>query len=306
LRSPKDFPGVPVVEALDMNYNLDNERSFHRLNRSLMLLPRDRYIAANCHSEIPTQFQQHLIDGTVKGLRKLLKKERRYRKSPLNLEVVSSLQVQDTTKQIFFNVLSEMDIPPGIDITNIVETLDVAQQIMSSHPEEFFESRQDARRLYPGTQKRSHPAKPMGIYLEDDPGSIILLDAGLPVNSGTSGTTSNVVNGYFNLFGGRLPKECRLLMAKAVHGYLAGPLVIDILTSKIEEGVKKRVSEDQPDMLGLLRLTGLGQSHTLGECINACLLTDTAQQEGGQLSKEKEAKVLKEGAEITAEIMDEK
>jgi hypothetical protein len=293
-----------VVRARDMNFMLDNESDLQRVDQAMEELPKDRIVAVNWREVVDPRFEQTVLNGSYAGLRSLMHKELRYKNETVTKQLLSRLRLQKTTIQFLIAALEDLPMPADVDVMHCVEALDIAQ-IMMSGRKDCFDSRQDANRLYPGggAKERSHPSKPRGVYLMNDLGTVALLDARLPINCGTSGTSSNVMNAWFNLTGQqRMSQGDIRQMASLLHGYLAGRFLIDLNIPQVEEGVQKFVQDKA--LYDLLVRTGMGQTHTLGEVVNACMLTDAAQAKGGDLSDSEKSEVIKGSVELTRQAMD--
>ncbi|CUI08340.1 hypothetical protein [Massilia antarctica] len=289
-----------LARASDMHFNCDNSQQVARLEAAMESLPGDRAIVLAWTSLNFSDSKNRLVVPVHAGLTKAFKQGLKYKGKELSVEAIHAMKLQAETKRYLISALQGEATPAATSEQHCIEALDQAQKIFAGTTG-FFDSRQDAQRNYPDSKERSHPKNLKGVYLWNDPGAQALIDARLPVNCGTSGTASNVMNAYYNIIGERMPDEMVATMGGAVHAYLAGEMMISVVGRDIEQGVRSAVGED---VFAQLKQTGLGQTHTLGEVHLACMLTHAAQKEGGPLSPEASAAVTGAAIERTRAAME--
>jgi len=280
-----------LVRASDINVKLDTDQDLWEYEEAMGGLPHDRVLAVSRKLVIPDPFASSMFLYTTMGFQLARRKGLTLKGRALDEAMLSLVKVQQATKNVIAAAWQNKPLPIGADITHCVEALDFLQKVFASHPEEFFTVRSEAERAYPGSVELSHPTKPMGAYLLKDPGSRALIEARLPVNAGTSGTSSNVANAIYNITGIVLPDSELPHLVSAMHAYLAGPELIKILSPKIESGVLQLTG---PDVFSTLERTGYGQTHTRGEVWNALMLTRQTQKIGQRLTKEDEKRAIDE------------
>jgi len=311
LVSPKTRKTLPVV-ATDMNFNLDSQADLERLEAATERLPKDRAIAINTRETLDPGFKHFVVGETCRGMVRVLgKKSLKYRRGrgsvvDFNPTLIASLKTTDGAKDLMLAALCGLPLPPVIDVMDCLEVMQHMQLAMALE-QDLFKSDQEAFRFYPEPNprtlepERSHPRDPRGIYLAKDPGTIALLDARMPVNCGTSGSSGTAMNGLFNLRGELLAPELVRPMAMLLHAHFAGRQMIDVLTREIEPAVMARI--EGTDLLPHLKRVGLGQTHTMGEIFNGCLMADAAQRKGGPLTDTEKEGVIRNGVEATERQM---
>ena len=263
---------------------------------------------------------------------------------PLNDPAIDRLDfLSPVSKRLVKHILKGDDSIRLTDEERIVTTFEISDlfQRMAAWTDpkgerfggEHTQYRVDANRSYQG--QRTHPARGQGVFLENDAGTQIALQVGLPPGSGTSGSASNMVHGLKKL--GALDGAASLFewvkpLTDLGHGYLAGGVrieIIDLATGEsrmdtvpgivgqaIETNNRNTIvttwkpptsADDNPyksaeECLGALTRVGAGQTHTRIEVLNGVsgtLALLDAGASGGDMTG-----LFKKNAEETVKIYD--
>lgn len=251
---------------------------------------------------------------------------------PLTKETIGKANLSYSAKSVILGSMSGKLMPleavhsPAAAILEIADyvqkMLDVAMRERGGGGE-FYLSQTKANRSYRDGDNqlvRSHPTKGMGIFLEDDLGTRIAIANGLVVNCGTSGTSSNMLNGLLNLgmpIGDDFMKVFVPHMIDLMHGYFSGVIPIDIMVGGIASetnvlntvgaAVEKRVEEMREEnniLPSKLINAKQGQTHTLIEVTNAATATALTALKKEPLTKDEQTALFEKNSKSVKAKMD--